>query len=146
VRVSSYAQPGAGHEFDIVNLSAYSQVVKRLLAIFFSVALIVSQAAASLNGPLDLGKQKAGTPKCCSPRPCCAGGDCCVANKNSGSEQPAPALPTQRSSQNDLQVLVSASVLVWKQTSTTASITTALRVLPPSVAAPLYQRNCSYLI
>jgi len=136
----------AGHEFDIGNLSVYSRLVKGLLAIFFSVMLIVSQAAASLKGPLDLGNLKVSTPKCCSPRPCCGGGDCCVGHKNSGSEQPAPAVPTQGSSQNDLQVLVSASVLVWEQTSTTASITPASLFVHPPVAAPLYQRDCSYLI
>jgi len=120
--------------------------VKGLLAIFFSVALILSQAAASINGPLNLSKQKASTPECCSHRSCCNGEGCCVADNNSDSRQPAPAVPSHTTSQYDLQMLTSASVLVWQQSQTESAIAPASFLVRSSVAAPLYQRNCSYLI
>jgi hypothetical protein len=120
--------------------------VKALLAIFFSVALIVSQAMASINGPLDFGPHKVTTPKCCGRCGSCNGRDCCVDKDNSGPQQPMSAIPSHTASQNDLQILVSASHLVWEQNPAESAIAPVLVLVGPSVAAPLYQRNCSYLI
>ena len=120
-------------------------LVKSLLAIFFSVVLVVSQAA-SFDGPLTAGGQKASTPKCCVPGHPCKSSDCCVRDNGSGSEPSAPAVPSHSSSQNDLQVFEFASLLVWQQRASESAIVPASLILLPSVAAPLYQRNCSYLI
>ena len=121
-------------------------LVKGLLAILFSVLLVVSQATASLNGPLDLGKHKANTPKCCRPCGSCKGSDCCVGNNNPDSQQPLPAVPAHTTAQIDLQALTFASLLAWEQSPAKSARVPASVLLQSSVAAPLYQRNCSYLI
>lgn len=133
-------------EFDNANCAAYFRLVKGLLAILFSVVLIVSQTAASINGPLDLGTQKASARKCCNPCGSCNGSKCCVGDNQSNPEQPAPAAPSQGSSQNDLQVFASVALLVWEQNSTESARVPASFLAHASGAAPLYQRNCSYLI
>jgi hypothetical protein len=121
-------------------------LVKGLLAILFSVALIVSQAA-SVNAPVDLGsRQQASTAKCCGHCGPCKSRACCLGNNSSGSKQPTPAVATHGASQNDFQLLASVSLPVWGQNSTESDLMPASFVVPSSVAAPLYQRNCSYLI
>src|SRR6185312_9712625 len=62
--------------------------VKGLLAILFSVVLIVSQAA-SINAPVDLGNnQQASAAKCCGHCGPCKSKACCLGNHSSNSEQP----------------------------------------------------------
>ena len=133
-------------KFDNMNRAAYFRHVKGLLAILFSVVLIVSQTAGSINGPVGLGTQKASARKCCNPQGPCNGAKCCVEDNNSNPDQPAPAVPTQGSSQSDLQVFASVALLVWEQDSTESARVPASFFIRPSAAAPLYQRNCSYLI
>jgi len=120
--------------------------VKGLLAIFFSVALIVSQATPSLNAPLSSTKHKASGRNCCGECGPCKGSSCCVANNDSESRQPLPAVPTQNVSQIDLQALTLTSLLAWEQTPAESAVVPISVFVPPSIAAPLYQRNCSYLI
>jgi hypothetical protein len=121
-------------------------LVKGLLAILFSVALVVSQAPASLNGPLVPGKHQAAARKCCGECGPCKGSSCCVAKNDSDSQPPLSAVPTPNASQIDLQALTFASLLAWEQTPAESVIAPVSVLVPPSVAAPLYQRNCSYLI
>jgi hypothetical protein len=117
--------------------------VKGLLTILFSVVLIVSQAS-SINVPVGLGKQQVSTPNCCGHCGPCK--TCCVENNDSDSQQPTPAVASQGASQNDLQVLTSVALLLWQQNPTESAMVPAALLVRPSVAAPLYQRNCSYLI
>jgi len=119
--------------------------MRSLLATLFSVVLIASQAA-SVNGPGDLGSQRASTPKCCEHCGPCKGRCCCGSNDNSGPRHPTPAVPSRGSSQNDLQTLVSMSLHLLSQSTAETTIVRASIFVPPSVAVPLYQRNCSYLI
>src|SRR6185312_1219191 len=122
------------------------RLVKGSLAILFSVLLLVSQATASLNGPINSGHQKASTPKCCHPCAACKGADCCVANNSPDSQQSQPAVPTHGSSQLDLQALIYASLVSWELSPPESARAPVSVLVRSSVAAPLYQRNCSYLL
>jgi len=120
--------------------------VKGLLAILFSVTLIVSQAA-SIDGSGGLGnQQQASASKCCGHCSPCKSRPCCVQNNNSDSQQPISAVATRGASQNDLQILTSVALLVWQQNPTESVTVPAAFLVRSSIAAPLYQRNCSYLI
>lgn len=119
--------------------------MRSLLAILFSVVLILSQAA-SVHGAGESNDQKASAAKCCGHCGPCKGGHCCAGNKSSDPRQPAPAVPSQGFSPNDLQVLVCVSLQFLPQISTEPAMVPSSRLAPPSVAAPLYQRDCSYLI
>jgi hypothetical protein len=122
------------------------KAVKSLLAVTIAFALIFSQTA-SLLGAVPSGNGTV-APKCCGHCSHCKGGACCAANGNPSSNQSAPAVPAHGLSQNDWQ-LVAAAVAVLQHSGRTDfeslpqfSICSPLQPL----AAPLYQRNCSYLI
>jgi len=120
--------------------------MRSLFAIFFSVLLMVSQAASFDGSSPAVANRVANVAKCCGHCGPCKAASCCVAKNESGSRQEAPAVPAQRSSQNDLQILASASLQVLPQISTESAVVPASPLLRPSIAAPLYQRDCSYLI
>ena len=119
--------------------------MKGLFAIFFSVALIVSQAAF-INGGGDFKDLKASTPKCCGQSGCCEGGPCCAAKNSSGSEKQAPAAPSRGVSRIDYQLSVATVVqLLAEKAAEPVALPSSFSVCS-SFAALLYQRNCSYLI
>jgi hypothetical protein len=118
--------------------------MKGWIAMLFSVALIVSQAAF-MPGAGDVGSQSAGVPVCCVHCQHCKG-RCCVGNHGTESPRSTPAIPSQRGSQNDWQFLASAAVQLFTQATAESLTFSAPFFVPPSVAAPLYQRNCSYRI
>lgn len=122
--------------------------MKGLLAIFFSVALIVSQAAF-VNADGGFGGQQAGTPKCCghcSNCGSCEGRSCCTAKNDSGSEQRGPMAPSRGVSRTDWQLAAAIAVQLLPETATEPAAFPLSFSVCPSSAAPLYQRNCSYLI
>jgi hypothetical protein len=121
----------------------YFSCVKRLLATFFSLALILSQAAF-MPGLGGLAAHKTGLSACCGHCGHC-NAQCCRADK-SDSHSSAPAVPAHGLSQNEWQFLTAASVQLLPQAETHSLAFSSLRFFQPSVAAPLYQRNCSYLI
>jgi len=69
-----------------------------------------------------------------------------VGNDNPDSQQPLPAVPTHAAPQIDLQALDLTSLVAWEQNPAASAGVPASSLVRPSVAAPLYQRNCSYLI
>jgi hypothetical protein len=119
--------------------------MKSLLAMLFSVVLILSQAAC-INGARDFAGQKASVPKCCGHCAACKGKCCCVGNNDSGSRQPAPAVPSHGFSQNDLQFVSAVSIQLSPLAKTRAVTFASSFLVGPSFAAPLYQRNCCYII
>lgn len=119
--------------------------MRSLLAILFSLALIATQAA-SVKGPGESGNQQAAASKCCGHCGPCKSASCCVAKNDSSRSQPAPAVPAPGHSQNDLQILVSVTLQLQPQSATVELPVPALSFVCASYAAPLYQRNCSYLI
>src|ERR1700757_1949438 len=82
--------------------------MKKLLAIVFSVALIVVQAAF-MSGAGEFGPQKSTIPKCCGHCGHCRDKCCVVQN---GSEVPLslPAAPSQGITQIDWQLLTAGAV------------------------------------
>jgi hypothetical protein len=75
----------------------------------------------------------------------CGQMDCCAA-KPASHPQPAPAVPAQSSTQNQISLLA-PPVIAWNLPQSPASLvssTSASTLL--AVAAPLYARNCSLLL
>lgn len=122
--------------------------MKGLFAMFFSLVLIVAQAAF-INVSGDLGTQRASTPKCCGH--CgncgsCEGQSCCTARNDSGSERSKPAVPSRSTSRSDFQLSAAVAVKLLPETSAAPVTFPSSFSVRSSLAAPLYQRNCSYLI
>jgi hypothetical protein len=118
--------------------------MKGLLAIFFSFSLILSQAAfvpdaGNRGGPGD------SAPKCCGHCTGCKG-KCCIARNDSAPRDPAPAVPSHGVSQNDWQVLAAIKVQFLAQEPVRSLTISSQISANPSFSAPVYQRNCSYLI
>jgi hypothetical protein len=130
---------------DISIKSSIFLVVKGLLAIVFSVALLLSQTAF-MTGAGDLGSQGGTIPKCCCHCQNCKGGACCLAKNGPGSSHPVPAVPSHGVSQNDWQIVAAITVHFLPQATAKPLACSSSFQFCPSVTAPLYQRNCSYLI
>jgi hypothetical protein len=87
-------------------------------------------------------------PACCAKhvRPCCQHGvmPCCAA-KSTPDSQPAPARTTNG---GQLQVpLLTLAALIWTMPSDPAiSAASTSAPLPSTSAAPLFARNCAWLI
>jgi hypothetical protein len=117
------------------------QVVKRLTAILFSVALVWMQVAFA---PV------LASPVCVKPvmgncADYCAGMACCETNPASNS-RPAPAVPTQAGVQNQI-LLFAPAVVVWTLPENAAGLISSTALSPLlAMAAPLYARNCSLLL
>jgi hypothetical protein len=118
--------------------------MKALFAMFFSLVLIASQAM-SLNEVRDFGVQKAVLPRCCGHCGSCQQRSCCGHNRDSGSRQSAPATPSRGLSSNDWQLCATLSVN-FSSPATEAAAFPSNFSAHLSFAAPLYDRNCSYLI
>jgi hypothetical protein len=115
--------------------------VRKLFAIFFSLALMASQIAF-----VDAVGEVAAAPKCCGHCGGCKGASCCLVKQGSGSHQSSAAIPSHASSRADLQLFAVALVRLLPS-SPVKSATPPLNFLAPRAsAAPLYQRTCSYLI
>ncbi|HEY3863062.1 MAG TPA: hypothetical protein VGO59_14365 [Verrucomicrobiae bacterium] len=113
--------------------------MKGLLAILFSAALIVSQAAFLPSG------QAASVQKCCGHCNCCKGDPCCTGAPD--SRHPAPAVPARGVSQNDLQVLAAVVAAPFPpRPPLVQRPISSLSFSFPAAAPPLYQRHCSYII
>jgi hypothetical protein len=118
--------------------------MKKLLAMLFSVALIVVQAAF-MSGAAEFGPQKATIPKCCGHCGHCKD-KCCVAQNGSDAPLSLPAVPSQSITQIDWQLLTAGAGEFSAQTLAESPTIFSRISSHPSVTAPLYQRNCSYLI
>jgi hypothetical protein len=111
--------------------------VKQVSVILFSVLLMWMQIA-----PASAVCVKPGMGNCAD---CCGQMDCCAAKPASDS-QPAPAVPSQSSAQNQISLLA-PSVVVWNLPQSPASLISSASASPLlAVAAPLYARNCSLLL
>jgi hypothetical protein len=122
--------------------------MKGLLAIFFSVALIVSQAA-SIDGRIDIGGQKQSTARCCGHCGNCGSCDgqaCCTAKNDSSPEQRTPAAPSRGVSRTDWQLSTAIVVQLLPEAASESVASPSSFSIRSCFAAPLYQRNCSYLI
>jgi hypothetical protein len=119
--------------------------MKRASALLFSLVLIVSQVAFS-SGVVNSGGQKASTPKCCGHCGPCKGGCCCVHNNDPAPGLPTPAVPSRGISQNDLSMFIAVSLQLPLPGGIEPVIPFASHHVLPISPAPLYQRNCSYLI
>lgn len=116
------------------------KILKTLLAVLFSFALVWTQAVSGLEvEKTSVKTQRCG---CCA----CKKMDCCTAQPSSQSI-PAPAAPLRTATQNQIQlVAVTISIL-----SKSPALLVAKTVPPPSrlqktIDVPVYQRTCSYLI
>jgi hypothetical protein len=119
--------------------------MKTLFAILFSVLLIVSQAMSS-NEVREVSVQKAALPRCCGHCGSCQQRSCCARNNDSGPRQSAPAAPSRGVSSNDLQFWTAVPVELLPSVTTEPVIFPSNFSTRTSHAAPLYERNCSYLI
>jgi hypothetical protein len=117
--------------------------MKRFFALFFSVLLGISQIA--FTPASNANAQRSASSKCCGHCQRCKGQSCCLAKSDSNAARSSPAVPAQRVSHLDYQIF--AAVLIQFLPQRTADPVSLLSFsVPPSVAAPLYQRNCCYLI
>jgi hypothetical protein len=121
----------------------YFSPVKSLLAMFFSVALILSQAAF-MAAAGDSGAQKTGVTACCGHCEHCNKEACCTSDAN--SRPSAPAVPAHGLSQNEWQLLTAVTIRFLLEAPSQSPALSSPFFFHPSVAAPLYQRDCSYLI
>jgi hypothetical protein len=116
--------------------------MKRAFAILISLVLLVTQSAF-----MTAGMGGCPTPQKASPQNCCATHcqkHCCVTKSDAPSAPSAPA--TQTISQIDLQS-ASTALLALDQSAAGFSPPASPDSSVLSVtAAPLYQRNCSYLL
>jgi hypothetical protein len=119
------------------------RAMKTLFAILFSLLLIVSQAM-SVGEVREVGVQKAA--RCCGHCGSCQQRSCCARNNDSGPRQSAPAAPSRGVSPNDLQFWATVSVELLPPVATEPVVYPASFSDHLSFAAPLYERNCSYLI
>jgi len=115
------------------------EVVKRFTVILFSVLLVWLQIAPASESAVCV---KANMGNCAD---CCGNMDCCAA-KPASNPQPAPAVPTQSNTQNQISLLA-PSVIVWNLPQSPASLISPASASPLlAMAAPLYARNCSLLL
>jgi len=131
--------------FDIPREAAKLTSVKGLIAILFGVALVVSQAAFVTESG-GVGNQPAGTPACCGHCGRCRGQSCCTCKNDPRSHPPAPAVPAHGVSQNDLQLFAAVAIDTPAPTVAQSVASSSSDTFRLAVSAPLYQRDCSYLI
>ncbi len=114
--------------------------MKTALAIWFSVALVMSQGIAVLN---------VAAPVTCAPqKKCCCGKDqpCCTAHSQSAFPV-VPALPAPSGAGHQLQLALPATHLVFDSSDfSSAQLSRLVPSVPIVGAVSLYQRNCVYLI
>jgi hypothetical protein len=117
-------------------------VVKQLTAILFSVLLVWTQIAPTpvcATASSDCPKAAAACAAVCGQM------DCCVTHPNSGP-QPAPAVPTQSSVQNQISLLAPA-IVAWTLPENPARVISSVAALPlMATGTPLYARNCTLLL
>jgi len=112
------------------------EFVKRLSAILFSLLLVwpplLAAPAASVQ-PAHARCHCGGKMSCCAAQP-------------PSSSQPAPAVPSNSSVQNQLSLLAPA-MLVWILPETPAGSISSVCVSPfPATGVPLYARHCIRLV
>jgi len=122
-----------------VKASAYWQIkiVKKLLAIIFSLALISAQMFA-FAGVAPLTGQKA--------KSCACKANCCAAKSNDASKE-TPAVPAPSSSLKSFQIAF--SLTVWSLSPQFISDERSVSSHDAPVLAqslPLFTRDCSYLL
>ena len=116
----------------------YQKIVRTTLAILFSVLLVLTQSVLPGNPAV------AKAESCCSR--CACGAPCCVPAPNSGSA-PLPATPTPATSLKQCQFALAVAALALSPlVSPAPKISPSAVSSSLSVALPLYERNCIYLI
>jgi hypothetical protein len=117
--------------------------VKSIFAILFSLVLVATQTVFASNG-VGVSSQQSATHTCCGNS--CCHKSCCVA-KDAPASAPMPVAPARTVSQTDSQLLVTViQALLQPPVATTSNFVSPPSSIPASVAVPLYERNCSYLI
>jgi hypothetical protein len=112
--------------------------VKKISAILFSVLLVGAQFTPALAVPMACGKPVVSADACSQMA-------CCMA-KPMSDPQPAPAVPAQTASQNQISLLAPAMV-VWLLPNHPANPFASASVSPlAATGIPLYTRNCTLLI
>jgi hypothetical protein len=121
----------------------YGLYVKSIFAILFSLLLVATQTAFVSRG-VEVSSQKIASHNCCGNS--CCHKPCCVA-KDAPAPAQVPAAPAPSGSQNDSQLLVIViQALLQPPVAAPASFVSPRSFVPASVAVPLYERNCTYLI
>jgi hypothetical protein len=112
--------------------------VKRFFAILSSLLLVWAQFAPAGAVPMVCGKPVVSADACSQMA-------CCMA-KPVSDPQPAPAVPAQTASQNQISLLAPAMV-VWLLPNRPANPFASASVSPlAATGIPLYTRNCTLLI
>jgi len=117
-----------------------SQIMKMTLAIFFSLALVLTQCLSSL-GAADANARAPQKPCCCGmAKPCCG-------TKAPADSPAVPAVPTPVGGTSQLQLAPPASCLVFSLADLPSTkLCFPTPALLKAGAVSLYQRNCAYLI
>jgi hypothetical protein len=114
--------------------------VKKVFAILFVIALVFGQVLATPVSPVSCAVQAA---PCCG----CGGAMKCCVNNSGQSNQPAPAPLPSQSSQNDFQLLqLSATKLLLYSEAPDSRVFPQRTDSSRSTDAPLFTRNCAFLI
>jgi hypothetical protein len=119
--------------------------MKSLFALLFSLALVLSQTA-STDGSSQFSAHNSATPTCCGHCDPCQQRPCCASRDGSNSQPSTPTAPSRENSRNDWQAATALTVTLLPETASQPIAFPSSFSLSPTSAAPLYQRNCSYLI
>jgi hypothetical protein len=114
--------------------------VKRLPAILFSVLLVWMQVASApvLASAVCVKPAMGNCADCCDRIACCA--------KPTSNPQPAPAVPAQSNTQNQISLLAPA-IVAWTLPENPANAISSVTTSPLTAAGtPLYARNCVLLL
>jgi len=120
--------------------------VKRLFALLFCFALILSQTVVVSGFEASSGAQKISRTKCCGHCDRCKSKSCCVGKDGQKTPWQVPAVPAHGLSQNDWQQLSVVRIEFLPETPPKSFALSSQLFFYPQLPAPLYQRNCSYLI
>ncbi|MDB6068729.1 MAG: hypothetical protein JWR26_4937 [Pedosphaera sp.] len=114
--------------------------MKNAFALLFSLVLIMTQTVF-VSGQTTSAPQSGVTATCDCPH---CPRQCCV-TKNAPAEDSAPIAPARTISQTDWQVLLSITHH-YQPRADCSPVFSSVTSVPSPAAAPLYQRNCCYLI
>ena len=115
--------------------------LKTIVALLFSLALMGSPFV--FQGHSAQTESKAKSCSCCA----CKKVSCCVASAPTAPQEPVPVQTARAVSSPELQVIAAAvELVVDSSTDKNFRSESNFPPAPSSVAVPVYQRNCIYLI
>jgi hypothetical protein len=124
---------------------AYIQIVKQFAAILFSLLLVWMPFAPAPAFALPACPKHTAHKTACSD-PSCGMAGCCVTKPDSDS-QPAPAVPAQKTGEQNQTSLLVPTAVVWTLPENPANSIFSVSMSPiTATGAPLYARNCALLL